>query len=237
MNHQERERDFDKIRKDKENFKHALETANVSRRKALETQKSRVAQVKQTMKTNITNSSNANKQRKQNEYKESLNEKHQTNSTIKSNNNVVEKYNKAQCNKIRTEHTKAKEDGLKKQKLQQIESKKFYMHKKEVDKKKTTKLKEEVSQLEKIEEKYIENIKNTRQKTMGLKFGYNTQSSFNHTLRATPVKKLNLTKYATNAKSKCYTSRSKSIGIRNVMEQNEERKKTPKGGNRVNVGR
>jgi hypothetical protein len=108
------------------------------------------------------------------------------------------------------------------------------MHKKEVDKKKTNKRKEEVSQLEKIEEKYIENIKNTRQKTMGLKFGYNTQSNFNHTLRATPVKKLNLMKYAsTGTKSKCYTARSKSIGIRSGVNRDDERKKTPIGEKKV----
>ena len=139
------------------------------------------------MRLNITNSTNTRLKNKQDKYKELLNEKQITNIAIKTNKYNLKKENTAQYNKIKTEHNKAKENELKKQKQHHLDAKRFYQQKKEDDNKKLMLLKEEMSQLEKIEDEFIQNINNTRQQTKTFRFGMNI--NYNNIKNKTPIKK------------------------------------------------
>ena len=214
---QEREKDYEKIQKDKQHFRNALSKAKDNKKKELENQKLKINEIKEKMKLNITNSTKTIIKNKQDKYKELLNEKQITNITIKNNKYNLKKENKAQYNKIKTEHNKAKENELKKQKQHQLDTKKFYQQKKEDDTQKLMLLKEEMSQLEKIENEFIQNINNTRQQTKTFRFGIN----FNYdTKNKTPIKK--------RADLTFFDDKTKEISLENKNKQTSGNK-TKKG--------
>ena len=111
------------------------------------------------------------KKKKQQEYKTSLTEREKTNNEISSFNKYVEKHNKAQYIRIKSEQTKNKEDELRKHKHQKEEAKKMYMKIKDDNTRQTEKLKEEMEELERLEEEYMQTLKSTKQKVGGFNLG------------------------------------------------------------------
>ena len=163
---------------------------------------------------NINKSKEENKNKKKTDYKKALIEKDSVNSVIKSINTKVESYNKSQFAKIKSEHEKLKEEEMKKQKLLEENKKSYYEKKKEIDLKKTQELKEQMAELEKLEEKCLQNLKTTQQKTNNLlRFGSSHQAKKENTAR-----KLNFDK-----KTKTSSGiRSKSSAVRDVKKFNSE---------------
>ena len=137
---------------------------------------------------------------------------------IKSINSKVESYNKSQFAKIKSEHEKLKEEELKKQKLLEESKRSYYEKKKEKDLQKTQELKEQMAELEKLEEKCLQNLKTTQQKTNNLlRFGTAHQAKKENTAR-----KLNFDKKTEKPKTSS-SNRSKSSAVRNVKKFNSEK--------------
>ena len=140
------------------------------------------------------------------------------NSVIKSINTKVESYNKSQFAKIKSEHEKLKEEEMKKQKLLEENKKSYYEKKKEKDLKKTQELKEQMAELEKLEEKCLQNLKSTQQKTNNLlRFGSSHQAKKENTT----ARKLNFDKKTDKPKTSSGI-RSKSSTVRNDKKFNSE---------------
>ena len=159
----EKEKDKNKIKKEKYDRKQFLLSAEIDKRKALEEKKIIISQQKKQSDINLKESQERNKNKKINKYKQAYNDRKKAEEIRIEKNNIVEQKNHIQIEKIKNEREKNKERNIQKKYDNKNKMNKSYQLSYEETINQTQRLKDELSKLESMEDYYIENIKKTQE--------------------------------------------------------------------------
>ena len=158
----EKEKNLNKKKKEKENIKRSLLSAEIDRRSALEEKKK--ATMMQKLKTNL--GLKMSQDRKINEkiynYKQAINNKKKTEEKRIENYNKQEKFCHMKIEKLKNEREKNREKNLRKKKDKIMKLNNSYIISYKNNLNETKRLKDELLKLELMEEKHLENLKNTQ---------------------------------------------------------------------------
>ena len=158
----ENEKYKDNIKREKENIKQALLSVEIDKRNEMVTKRKNITQKKLKEKKEMIISKEKIINDKSKEYKKAYMKKKEIENTINEDNNKFTKVNKILIGKIKSEREKNKKKLMNKKQNYIDKINNSYRQTYQTNLNETRKLKNELIRLEKIEEKYIDNMKLTK---------------------------------------------------------------------------
>ena len=155
----EREKDLTLKRKQNEKFKETLKIANEDKRNELEDKKRQIALAKEKLDKDLRYSYKCFLDNKFSKYKQAKENKDKMNNLISENQNkLLEKHkNNALLIKKERERVKEEEQQKRREKLEKIKKETKILCEENI--RKTNRIKDEIAEMEKLEEKYMQNLK------------------------------------------------------------------------------
>ena len=166
----ENEKYKNNIIKEKERIKQALLSAEIDKRNEMVAKRKNITQKKLKEKKELIISKEQIINGKSKEYKKAYIKKKEMEKTINEDNNKFTKVNKILIDKIKSEREKNKKKLINKKQNYIDKINNSYRHTYQTNLNETQKLKNELKRLEKVEEKYIDNMKLTKKNFRKNKF-------------------------------------------------------------------
>lgn len=157
-----KEKELDQVKIEKEAFKNALNSFKIERQRILEEQKRKNEEEKIRLASAVENSIKENKIKKHADFDLARNEKQIIVSLISENNEQLDDINQRKINQIKSELENFRDQEQRKQNQKDEQMIQYYLEKKERDGKATSRLKNQMAQLEKLEEQYLESLQTTQ---------------------------------------------------------------------------
>ena len=190
-----RQKYLNKKKQEKNDFKQQLLSYDIDQRNALDSKRKEIKERKNQLDKELKQSMEKTKNYKMKNYKKLLNDKKIGLSIINENNQNFEKYGKNNVNKIKKERERTKKIEQMKHKKHGRSMDNYYVESCESNKQETDKLKDKIKKLEKMEDKYLNSINETRQG-----FLRNNSMGVYYQRDMTPIKKLDLDKQIEDGK-------------------------------------
>ena len=175
-------------KKEKNDMKKTLLSYDIDKRNELDLRRKQIKGQKDNLNKNVKESMEKTRKIKMNVYQTLQKEKQLRLARKNENSQQWEQFGKDNINKIKKEREQAKKDELKKQKYHGKTIENFYMETCEDNINETNKLKNKLQKLEKLEEKYINDLNETR-KVMNRN---NSEEHYLFKKEAPPIRKLDL---------------------------------------------
>lgn len=218
-----KEKELEMIKSKKENFKQALSSHKYERIRKLDDQKKKNVEEKIRVSSGVKNAINDSRIKKHADFDLARNEKQIIVSLISEHIEQLGNKNQRRINQIKSEHENLKAEEQKRQMEREQQIIKIYQDKREKEAKTTSRLKNQIVELEKLEEQYIQSLQNTRlagMKQSSMLKSNNTQKVLKLATESLSIKRI---EFDHNQKNK-RTLRSKSTttnGKERDLKKNE----------------
>lgn len=183
-----RQKYLNKKKQEKNDFKQQLLSYDIDQRNALDSKRKEIKERKNQLDKELKQSMEKTKNSKLRNYKKLLKDKKIGLSIINENNQNFEKYGKNNVNKIKKERERTKKIEQMKHKKHGRSMDNYYVESCESNKHETDKLKDKIKKLEKMEDKYLNSINETRQGFLR----NNSMGGYYYQRDMSPIKKLDL---------------------------------------------
>lgn len=235
MSHKENK--LEMIKTEKETFKHALYSHKSESKRKLEYQKNKNTKEKIIVSSAVKNAINDSKMKKHADFNLARTEKQIIVSLISDNNEDLGNKNQKKINQIKSEYENFKAEEQRKQREREEQLIKYYKEKKEKEARTSSRLKNQIVELEKLEEQYLESLQNTKiaeiKHSSMLKIN-NTEKALKQVTDNCAIKKLEFDlnqKDKRAIRSKSTTANGKEIDLKKKINNNLNQGEINKGNN------
>lgn len=235
MSHKENK--LEMIKTEKDTFKHALYSHKSESKRKLEYLKRKNTKEKIRVSSAVKNAINDSKMKKHADFDLARTEKQIIVSLISENNEDLGNKNQKKINQIKSEYENFKAEEQRKQREREEQLIKYYKEKKEKEAMTSSRLKNQIVELEKLEEQYLESLQNSKiaeiKHSSMLKLN-NTEKALKQVTDNFAIKKLEFDpnqKDKRGIRSKSTTAHGKERDLKKKINNNLNQGEINKGNN------